>query len=484
MRLMKKALYYLSASVLLLIGSISAYAQQNNLRTAYFLDGYTYRYKLNPALAPERGFFAFPALGNLGIGAESNLALSTFLYPTTDGKMATFLDDRVSAEEFDKKIRKRNNLNVNTNLSILSFGFRTGEAFHTVDLSVKANVGANIPGELFSFAKTGTENGATSWDISDLGMRGDAYAELAYGFSRSIGESIRVGGRLKLLMGYASADVALDRLSLTVSEEQWAVKSHGDAMISGPFTIGTESGSNKIDFSRIETPEDMEGFLSPLTTHKSMGAALDLGFSYDFLDYFTVSASILDLGYIKWNNVTEASTPEGSWSFDGLGEIDINEDNTLGDQFGQMGEELMGMVELYKTSDGGKKSKGLGATFHAGIEARMPFYERLTFGLLASHRFRGAYSWTEGRLSMNLAPLKFFSVAASYAYSNYGGSLGGVVNIHLPGFNLYAGVDSFSPLLDMTPQYVPVGHINTNLVFGLNFSFGKPAGRYHDVSVE
>ena len=136
MRLMKKALYYLSASVLLLIGSISAYAQQNNLRTAYFLDGYTYRYKLNPALAPERGFFAFPALGNLGIGAESNLALSTFLYPTTDGKMATFLDDRVSAEEFDKKIRKRNNLNVNTNLSILSFGFRTGDAFHTVDLSV------------------------------------------------------------------------------------------------------------------------------------------------------------------------------------------------------------------------------------------------------------------------------------------------------------------------------------------------------------
>ena len=79
---------------------------------------------------------------------------------------------------------------------------------------------------------------------------------------------------------------------------------------------------------------------------------------------------------------------------------------------------------------------------------------------------------------MNLALLKFFSLAGSCAYSNYGGSLGGVVNIHLPGLNLYAGVDSYSPLLNVTPQYVPIGNLNTNLVLGLNLSFGKAVGRY------
>ena len=41
------------------ISSISAFGQQN-LRTAYFLDGYTYNYKMNPAMAPERAFFAMP----------------------------------------------------------------------------------------------------------------------------------------------------------------------------------------------------------------------------------------------------------------------------------------------------------------------------------------------------------------------------------------------------------------------------------------
>lgn len=479
--IMKSTLYrYLLVPVILMMGCIAAFGQQNNLRTAYFLDGYAYNYKLNPALAPERGFFAMPVIGNLGLGVESNLALSTMLYPTSDGKLMTFLDDRVSAETFEKSIRERNNLNLNTNLSLLSFGFRTGRAYHTVDLSVKANVGANIPGDLFSFLKTGTEYGATSWDFSNIGARASAYAELAYGYSRSIGDFMRVGGRLKFLMGYARADVAIDKLSLTMSEEQWAVQSHGQAMVSGPVTFGTVPGTSQIDFEQITLPDTPEGFLSPLTTDRSMGAAIDLGVSIDFLEYFTASASVIDLGGIKWNNTTEAVTPESSWFYDGMGDMSITEDNTLGDQFENMGDEFTEMIELNKVSEGGKKSAGLGATVHAGIEVRMPFYERLAFGLLGTHRFNGAYSWTEARVSANLALLKFFSLAASYAYSNYGSSLGGVVNIHLPGFNLYAGVDSYSPMLDVTPQYVPIGNLNTNLVFGLNFSFGKAVGRYRN----
>ena len=471
---MKRTAYYILAAALIMFGAGVANAQQNNLRTAYFLDGYTYNFKLNPALAPERGFFSIPAIGNLGVGVESNLALSTLLYPTADGQMMTFLDDRVSAEEFSKKIRKRNNINANANIDILSLGFRTGQAFHTLNVSVKANAGVNVPGKLFDFLKSGTESGTTSWDFYKIGARANDYAEVAYGLSLNLGDAIKVGGRFKFLMGYARADIALDRLALTMSEDEWSVKSHGKAMISAPVTIGTELGSNKIDFNEIEVGDP----LSPLTGKKSMGAAVDLGISFDFLDYFTASASILDLGGIRWNNTTKAVTPDGSWSFEGLGDIEINEENTLGDQFSQIGDELLGMLELNKTADGVKASSGLGATIHAGIEARMPFYERLSFGFLASHRFNGPFSWTEGRLSVNLAPLKFFSIAASYAYSNYGSSLGGVVNIHLPGFNLYVGTDSYSPLLDVTPQFIPIGRINTNVVFGLNIACGKAVGRY------
>ena len=60
---MKKIVHILFAAALLLPAfNVSA---QQNLRSAYFLDGYNFRYKMNPALAPERPFFSMPLLGNL-----------------------------------------------------------------------------------------------------------------------------------------------------------------------------------------------------------------------------------------------------------------------------------------------------------------------------------------------------------------------------------------------------------------------------------
>ena len=130
------------------------------------------------------------------------------------------------------------------------------------------------------------------------------------------------------------------------------------------------------------------------------------------------------------------------------------------------------LLKLKKTAEGIAKSNMLSATIHAGIEARMPFYERLTFGLLGTQRIDGIHSWTEGRLIMNLAPINCFSIAGSYAISDFGNSFGAVMNIHLPGFNLYAGLDSFLPLLT-SKEHLPVGSLNTNLTLGLTFTFGK-----------
>jgi hypothetical protein len=37
---------------------------QNSLRSAYFLEGYTYRHQMNPAFASERNYVGMPVLGN------------------------------------------------------------------------------------------------------------------------------------------------------------------------------------------------------------------------------------------------------------------------------------------------------------------------------------------------------------------------------------------------------------------------------------
>ena len=71
---------------------------QHNFRTGYFLDGYAYKHKLNPAFGNDRGYFAIPVAGFATVGVETNLSLSTLLYPTEDGNFTTFLSQDVSAE--------------------------------------------------------------------------------------------------------------------------------------------------------------------------------------------------------------------------------------------------------------------------------------------------------------------------------------------------------------------------------------------------
>jgi hypothetical protein len=155
----------------------------------------------------------------------------------------------------------------------------------------------------------------------------------------------------------------------------------------------------------------------------------------------------------------------------------LNTDN-INDQMESISGGLQDAFAFEVKESGVLKRNTLAATIHAGIEARMPFYERLAFGALYTQQIEGKYSWSEGRLAMSLAPARWFALSANYALSHFGHSWGGAVNIHLPGFGIFAGVDSFAPFLNMTPQYVPVNPLNTNFALGLNLTFGKYNGRY------
>ena len=125
-----------------------------------------------------------------------------------------------------------------------------------------------------------------------------------------------------------------------------------------------------------------------------------------------------------------------------------------------------------------KYQQRLAFTSLLGLEFRLPFYTRMSLGVLGTHRYDGPRSWTEGRFSLNYAPFRWLSLAGNYAISTFGHSYGAALNLHPKGFNLFVGVDSFKPILNVTPQMIPIDEINTNLKFGITFPFGKYNGRY------
>lgn len=67
---MIKFKHLLFAAGVLLAG---AEAQAQYLRTSYFMEGTSSRLQMNPGLQPTRGYFNFPVIDSLNVGASSNV---------------------------------------------------------------------------------------------------------------------------------------------------------------------------------------------------------------------------------------------------------------------------------------------------------------------------------------------------------------------------------------------------------------------------
>ena len=470
----KNALKYMIACAVLMAAPLMVNAQ--NMRTGYFMDGYAFKYKMNPAMGSSRGFFALPVLGNFNMGVESNLGMTSVLYPKQDGSgLTTFLNSEVDASAAMKKFDDRNYMDMNTDLSLLALGFwgRKGRIFHNVDLSIKADIATSLPYDLFRFAKEGSVNGNV-FDLSETGVNVNSHISWAYGFSLPIGRYVRFGARAKFLLGLADANVSLKGTQVTTGAEgMYAVT---DGTLQAALPLGMYLPLNEQGYVDWEESIKTYSFEDDALTESftNLGGAVDLGVTVDFLRDFTASVSVTDLGFISWNNYSAASAAR---------DADGNPKKTYivksGEDFDEnLGETLLKCLDFNLEEDRTKKVLGLDPTLYVGLEYRMPFYRRMSVGLLSTTKIARIYTWSEGRLSVNVNPTNWFSVATNYACSTFGHSAGFALTFHLPGFNFFMGTDSYIPMLNISPQFIPLNRMNTSVTYGINIMFGKYCGKY------
>ena len=207
-----------------------------------------------------------------------------------------------------------------------------------------------------------------------------------------------------------------------------------------------------------------------------IGMALDLGAVWHTpVPGLTVSGSVLDLGFMSWKNNHKLETPDTEWTFDGFDNIALDKDspnyseNKLDQQFSNMFDDLTDCINFHTTDKTTSRSEALAATIHLAAEYEMPFYKKLTGGVLFTQRINGAYSWTEGRLSANYKPAKWFDCTVNFGQSTFASSLGWMVNFHPRGFNFFVGSDH--QFFKITPQVLPVGRANMDLTLGMNVTF-------------
>lgn len=459
---MKKIYRYLLAGAVMM-SSLSLSAQRTN--SGYFMDNYTYGYQLNPAKGNDQNFISMPGLGNLNVAMRGSLHLSSVIY-TLNGRTVLFTNPGISVDEVMGNISDRNKLGTDIKVNILSSGFKAFGGYNTVSINAVADVNATVPGAFFSLAKEGISN--KSYEISDLSASALGYAEIAFGHSRNINAlpGLRVGANLKFLVGIASLQANFNKANLTLGEDSWTAVTDADiyANIGGfqyKHKLNETTGRDYVSGADL----DGNGSIGP----NGFGLGLDLGAEYSW-NNFKFSAALLDLGFISFSKTMVASTNgERTINTDAyIFSADGSADNSFENEWDRFKSNL---DELYQLTDNGQKgarTRALGATLNLGAEYTLPVYDRLKFGLLNSTRIQGKYTWTEFRLSANVAPVKCFSADANFAVGSYGCAFGWLLNFKTTGFNLFAGMDH--TLGKVTKQFVPLNS-NASFNFGINFPF-------------
>ena len=448
------------------------------LHSGYFLEGYSYRHQLNPAFAGERNYISIPALGNINIGTQGNIGVGTFLFPQND-QLTTFMHSSISGEEFLSGLKDNNRINANINLTLLSAGFHAWGGFNTVDINLRSNTSMNLPYDLFAFMKMGMTGNETHYHMENLGIESNNYVELAFGHSRKINDKLNVGGKLKFLLGGANLSMKMTEMDVTMAQDKWMVRANGEmnASLKGLMMPTKEESGRKLDNPSQRDLIDWDNIDVDSPGLGGFGMAIDLGATYKIMDDLTLSAALLDFGFISWNNTIKAATSNSAWEFDGFKNIAVDSElgdddpNSLESQLDAIGKDLEDYASFHRTENGVKRTAMLGATLNIGAEYAFPLYKKLHFGFLSSTRINGKYSWSEGRISANVAPIKWFDAGVNYAISSFGSSFGWLLNFHPRGFNFFIGMDHL--MGKVTPQFIPVKSGNMNVSLGFNVTFGN-----------
>lgn len=464
------------------VSALGATAQEAP-RSAYFLDGYSYRHELNPAFGGERNYVSIPVLANIDLGLYSNVGVNTFLYKTAPGsqyKLTTFMSPTVDASEFLGKLSNNNRVNADFSITLLSTGFKAFKGYNTLSIGVRSQAGISLPKDLFAFMKLGQTGPDTRYNLKDLRLNASAMGEIALGHSHAINSKLNVGAKVKILLGIGDINAHIRNMDVVMGYDSWTVTA--DGVVKMAAGSGLEVPTKSEAGSEVNKPADADLIEWNDITYESFGLSgfglgFDFGATYKLLPDLELSAALTDVGFVNWNHAVEGVTGGGSWKFDGFKNVAIDssqpgyEENKLSEQVDRMWDDLQDVVNMHRQKQDGSYTRALHATLSLGAEYKMPFYKRLTGGFLFTQQFAGVSSWTEGRFYATVKPVKWFDATVNYGASTYGSSFGWMLNFHPRGFNFFIGSDH--QFFSVTPQFVPVGHATANINMGFNVTFGK-----------
>jgi hypothetical protein len=420
--------------------------------TLYNMNGLYQSHYVNPAFKSDTKIqIGLPVLSSTYFGvSHSGFALNDLLEVRSDDSLTFNVDNMIS------KLRDVNFINFDSQIDLFNFGLNVGDNFFSFSVSQRFNARVSYPKDLAVFIWEGNGKSLLGERASFDGLGFDllAYREYAAGYSRKINEQLTVGVRAKYLQGHVNIQTKRSILGIHTDA------THYDLTVDGEFQLNTaglpsiEEGENE-DFSI----EDV------LLGSRNSGFALDLGAEYQFSEEISFTASILDLGYIKWNsNVSNYTVDPFSFTFDGVELQSFMDDNDTLDVFEQVLDSLESITAANETNNGYRTS--LFTRFYLG--ANYQLNENLQGGILLYNEVVRSHLRSALTLSMNAKLSHWLNATATYTMFNRSfTNLGLGLAVKGGGVQFYVITDNVIGMV--APQASRNWHVRT----GINIAIGR-----------
>ena len=254
--------------------------------TLYNMNVVPQRTYLNPALIPQGNkiYVGIPALSSMQVNIKnSGFKYSDAITRGDDDSLHVDVDNMLS------KLSTNNYLSMAFNPDLLSVGIFADKNYFSLNVTEKIDVRFRYPKTFMEFLWKGNAAYLDKEVKFDLGLDFTHYREYALGFAREINDKLSVGAKVKYLYGMENFSIKRSDISIYTSSEDYAVTAKANLEIN---SSGITSDSTSPDFNASKYS----------FSRKNNGMGIDLGATYKVSDKWIFSASVIDLGFIKWKD--------------------------------------------------------------------------------------------------------------------------------------------------------------------------------------
>lgn len=434
----------------LLSGTLPAYSQQSN--TLYTMHSVPQANQLNPAVQLKCKYFVgLPLLNTVHL----NYSNSAF----------TFNDIANGSQlRFDTVFYHLNRMNMISAEAVtypLSLGYRKDDQYFTFSISDRFATYNTYSRKLAGLVLYGNYPLYVGKPerFSNNRVNANYFREYSAGYSVKIDRFHTVGARAKLLFGKANISTGASRVFLGTDADRFDLTVDGEVRLNASMPVVIEQNSDSLITSIAW--QDLN-FSRLLMNPRNVGVAFDVGMITQYNSYLKLSASLLDVGVIRYATDAYNVSSEVEFLYEGASE---GTDFSTAAYYRDLTDSIMNDIRY----DVSRRPYLAPLPMQLFLGAEYLWNQDLTVSLvnrtvLVNRRLENAFT-----VSLKSIFFENLRASASLSYlNNTVMNLGGGLAYTGRGFQIYVVSDNIYGV------FRPWEARTVNLRFGMNFMLGCP----------